>query len=297
MTHWSPRPLVAALDAGAHLVGRQGERRGELLAHRVVVGEGLAARLGLLAQRLELLGRVEGVVGPSGIDELEGVLEVDFAALALAVGGVGTAHADALVDFDAAPLERVEDVLLGARDEAVRIGILDAEQHHAAVVAGEEVVVECRADAADVQRAGGAGCEAHPNGSFHIVFQILNILAQAFRARLRARFAYSFFVSCGSPLRAAAHTCGRRARAGVRSVAVGGGRCRVRVRNGSVFTPAPVPGWRLRAVPLRGGPVFGWCGRPRRLPQPSAVAVGRRCAGFQPVGRVSSPPPPLGAAT
>ena len=61
---------------------------------------------------------------------------------------------------------------------------------------------------------------------------------------------------------------------------------------GSVFMPAPVPGWRLR-----GGPVFGRCGRLRRLPQPSAVAVGRRCGGFQPVGRVSPPPPPLGAAT
>ena len=168
-------PLVAAFDAGTHLVGRQGERRGELFAHRMVVGEGVAARFGLLAQGVELLGRIEGVVGPPRIDELEGILEVDFATLALAVGGVGASDAYTLVDFDAAPLERVEDILLGSRNEALRVGVLDAEEHHAAVTAREEVVVECRADTADVQRAGGAGCEAHPNGSFHIVFQILNI--------------------------------------------------------------------------------------------------------------------------
>ena len=35
------------------------------------------------------------------------------------------------------------------------------------VPAGEQVVVQCRTDAADVQRPGGAGREAHPNWSFH----------------------------------------------------------------------------------------------------------------------------------
>ena len=43
-------PLVAALDARPHLVGRQGERRGEPFAYRGVVGEGLAAFLVLRAQ-------------------------------------------------------------------------------------------------------------------------------------------------------------------------------------------------------------------------------------------------------
>ena len=82
---------------------------------------------------------------------------------------MGATDADALVDLDAAPFERLHDVLLGTRHEALRVGILDAEDHRALVLAGEEVVVECRADASDVQRSGGAGCEAHPNGSFHIV--------------------------------------------------------------------------------------------------------------------------------
>ena len=160
-------PLVAAVDAFADLLGGQGQRRGELLADRIVVGEGFAAGLGLVAQRVELLGRIKGVVGPARLDELQGVLEVDFAAFALAVGGVGAADTDTLVDLDAAPLERLQNILLGAGDEPLRIGILDAENHRALVLTGEEVVVECRPDAADVERSGGAGCEAHPNGSFH----------------------------------------------------------------------------------------------------------------------------------
>ena len=167
-------PLVAAVDARADLLGRQGQRGGEFLAHGVVVGEGFAARLGFVAQGVELLGRVEGVVGPARLDELQSVLEVDLAPLALAVGGVGAADTDAFVDLDAAPAERLQDILLGSGDEALRVGILDAEDHRAPVLPGEEVVVEGRADAANVQRSGGAGCEAHPNGSFHIVFRILN---------------------------------------------------------------------------------------------------------------------------
>ena len=160
-------PLVAALDARPHLVGRQGERRGEPFAYRGVVGEGLAAFLVLRAQGVQLVGRVEGVVGPARLDELQGVFEVDFAPLALAVGGVRPSDAHAFVDLDAAPFERFQNVILRSGDEPLRIGVLDAQDHRSLVPAGEQVVVQCRTDAADVQRPGGAGREAHPNWSFH----------------------------------------------------------------------------------------------------------------------------------
>ena len=120
-----------------------------------------------MAQGVELLGRIEGVVGPPGLHELQGILEIDLAALALAIGGMGPTDADALVDLDSAPAERFHDVLLGAGYETLGIGVFDAQDHRAAVLACEEVVIQCRADAADVQRPGGAGCETHPNGSFH----------------------------------------------------------------------------------------------------------------------------------
>ena len=160
-------PLVAAFDAGLHLVGRQRQRRGQLFAHGIIVGERFAALLGFAAQGVQLFGGVESVVGPARIDQPEGVFEVDFTAFALAVGGVGTSRADAFVDLDAAPFERFEDILFGARHETLRVGVLDAEDHHTAVLTGEKVVVEGRADAADVERPRGAGCKAHSYGSGH----------------------------------------------------------------------------------------------------------------------------------
>ena len=160
-------PLVSAVDARTHLLGRQGQRRSQVFAHGVVVGKGLATGFGLLAQLVELLGRIEGVVGPAGIDQLQGIFQIDFAPLALAVGGVRAADTDAFVNLDAAPTQRLHDVLLSTRNEPLRVGILDAEDHRAAVLACEEVVVQCGADAADVQRSGGTGCKAHPNGSGH----------------------------------------------------------------------------------------------------------------------------------
>ena len=160
-------PLVAAVEARLHLLGGQRQRRGQLFAHRIIIGERLAARLGLPAQGVQFLGRVEGVVGPARLDELQGVFEVDFAPLALAVGGVRPSDAHAFVDLDAAPFERFQNVILRSGDEPLRIGVLDAQDHRSLVPAGEQVVVQCRTDAADVQRPGGAGREAHPNWSFH----------------------------------------------------------------------------------------------------------------------------------
>ncbi len=160
-------PLVAAVDAGPDFVGGKRQRSGELFAHGVVVGERFAAGFGLVAQGVELLGRIERVVSPACFDELQGVFQIDFAPLALAVGGVGAADTDALVDFDAAPLERVHDILLGSRHEALRIGVFDAQNHRTFVLAGEKIVVERRADAADVQRARGAGGKTNSYGFLH----------------------------------------------------------------------------------------------------------------------------------
>ncbi len=134
-------PLLAGGDAALDLVGGQRQRRGQLLAHFVVIGEGAACLLGLAAQCVQLVGRVEGVVGPAGVDQPAGVFQIYVAALALAVGGVGTSRADTLVDLDAAPFERFDDILLGSRHEPLRVGILDAQDHLAAVTACEEVVV------------------------------------------------------------------------------------------------------------------------------------------------------------
>jgi len=101
----------------------------------------------------------------AGRNELVGILPVHGLALALLVGAVGAAHALAFVNHDAAPGQRFQNVLLSAGHEAVLVRVLDAEEHLAAQLAGQQVVVQSRAYAADVQRPGGRGRKAHPNFS------------------------------------------------------------------------------------------------------------------------------------
>lgn len=152
------------------------ERRRQFLADRIVVCESFAARLVLLAQGVQLLGSIKSVVGPSGLHELFRVFQVDVAPLALAVRRMGAADADTLVDLDAAPLERLEDILLGTRHETLRVGIFDMKNHRTAVPTREQVVIKRRTYAADMQRPCRAGCEAHPDRSFHISLLFVDFL-------------------------------------------------------------------------------------------------------------------------
>lgn len=152
------------------------ERRRQFLADRIVVCESFAARLVLLAQGVQLLGSIKSVVGPSGLHELFRVFQVDVAPLALAVRRMRAADADTLVDLDAAPLERLEDILLGTRHETLRVGIFDTKNHRTAVPTREQVVIKRRTYAADMQRPRRAGCEAHPDRSFHISLLFVDFL-------------------------------------------------------------------------------------------------------------------------
>ena len=89
---------------------------------------------------------------------------------------MGAADADTLVDLDAAPLERLEDILLGTRHETLRVGIFDTKNHRTAVPTREQVVIKRRTYAADMQRPRRAGCEAHPDRSFHISLLFVDFL-------------------------------------------------------------------------------------------------------------------------
>ena len=122
-------PDIAASNALLDLLGRERERCGQLLAYRVVVGEGLTLLLGLLAEHLEFLGCIECVVSPTSLNELLCVLEIDLTALALAIGSVRATNAHTLVNLDAAPTERLDDIILSTRNETLRVGILDTQNH------------------------------------------------------------------------------------------------------------------------------------------------------------------------
>ena len=155
-------PLVATLDTRLDLSLREGERGLERIAHCRIVSESLASSLSLLAESIERLGGVERIVGVAALDKLLSVFEINLLALALAVWGVWSTLLDALVGYDAAPFEALDDVGFGAWYETLAIGVLDAEDEIAAMLASEEIIVEGSAHTTDVESAGGAGGETDP---------------------------------------------------------------------------------------------------------------------------------------
>ena len=121
-----------------------------VIAHRHA-----GAALGV-AHLLELLGRGVAVVGLALGQHLLGHLGVARRALELVD--------DVAVPIEAEPRQAVEDRLDGRGRRARAIGVLDAQQVLAAVMAGVQPVEERRARAADMQKAGGRGGEAGDDG-------------------------------------------------------------------------------------------------------------------------------------
>ena len=135
--------------AGAHaaldLCGRQP------VAAPIVL-EAFLSRLGFLAALLELVRRAEASIGRVHAQQPR-----DVALMPLEVRALVD---DVLVPIEAEPLEPLEDragALVGA---ARLVGVLDAQQELAAVLARVEPVEERRSRAADVQVAGGRGRES-----------------------------------------------------------------------------------------------------------------------------------------
>ena len=123
-------------------------------------------------------GSVEGIVSKTVSDQLLGIFAVDAAPLRLPVGSVRitlvgllgqtSVGTEALVGHYTAPAKRLDDILFRAGDEAMRVGVLDTEDEVAAPLLGEEVVVECGAYSAHVERPGRGGGESY-SGLFHIL--------------------------------------------------------------------------------------------------------------------------------
>ena len=132
-----------------------------------VVTRDLLARGLLRAQGGEALLRAEAEVRRASVHELLRGLLVERQALRLDIWGVRTTLARALIPADVHPAEAVVDRVDRARNEAVLVGVLDPEDERALVLAREEIVVERRPHAPDMERAGGRGRE--PNADRHEV--------------------------------------------------------------------------------------------------------------------------------
>ena len=89
---------------------------------------------------------------------------VDVRALGLEVGPAFAAAFGAFVPLQAQPFQAGEDLGQGLGLVAFLVGVLDAQDEGAAVMAGEQKIEQGRARAADVQVAGGRGGEADHGG-------------------------------------------------------------------------------------------------------------------------------------
>lgn len=107
--------LHTVVDELSPLLFGQSQRVAHLHACGSVVLEVL--HFGTLG--LQLLGCVEGIVSLAGLKQLVNVFLVDLAALALAVRTVASTEAHALVELNAEPSERFQNVFLSTGNKTV----------------------------------------------------------------------------------------------------------------------------------------------------------------------------------
>ena len=99
---------------------------------------------------LELLRRAETIVGVAAVEQPLGVLGIEGEALRLAVGPAVAAGVHALVPRQAEPPQVVLDRRFRGRRRSLAVGVLDAQDERAAVVAGQQPVEQRGARVADV---------------------------------------------------------------------------------------------------------------------------------------------------
>src|SRR5882762_6033601 len=96
------------------------------------------------------------------------MLLVERQALRLHVRRMRPAFLRAFVPGDAQPVQPFVDRVDCAGDQAVLIGVLDAQDQGPTALSREEVVVEDRAHAPDVEGTGGGWREAQTHGQYEV---------------------------------------------------------------------------------------------------------------------------------
>ena len=87
----------------------------------------------------------------SGSQQLRGALAIHFHTLGLVVG--------AFIPVEAEPAHALQDAVNHLRGRALEIGVLNAQDERAAMMAGEQPIEQCGAGAAHMQVSGGRGRE------------------------------------------------------------------------------------------------------------------------------------------
>ena len=156
------------LDAGRCLLG-------VAVAPAAIVAHRLAGGLLGGAHLVQLLGRGVAMVGVAGGQHLVGDLGV--------AGRAGELVGDVAVPLKAEPRQAVENGVDRRLGRTRTVGIFDAQQELAAMMAGEQPVEERGAGAADVQEAGRRGGEAGYDG--HVLVECGFCRNSAGKARRR----------------------------------------------------------------------------------------------------------------
>ena len=151
-------PVSGALQADHRLDA--GRRLGRVaVAPAPVIELGAALAAGRLAHLGEFLRAGVAAIGLAGGEQLLGDLAVARGAREL--------EDDLAVPGEPQPGQAVEDGGDGGGGRALAVGVLDAQQHLAAVPARIEPVEQRGAAAADMEEAGGRGRKAGDDGLGH----------------------------------------------------------------------------------------------------------------------------------
>ncbi len=97
-------------------------------------------------------------------DQLIRILPVDLATFALPIRAVRTANVRALVPLDTQPAQGIENLLLGLSGRAQLVGVFDAQDELATVLASEAQVEQCDVGGADMRVAGRRWRDTGTNG-------------------------------------------------------------------------------------------------------------------------------------
>jgi hypothetical protein len=136
---------------------------GELAAAAIVHRGGGALGALLRSHLLQLFGRAEALVRLALLHQLARDALVNLQPLRLVVGRVRTADFGSLVPVQPQPAQRVQNRLLGTLHEARAVGVLDAHDEFAPVVAGKDPVEQRGANVAHMGHPCRAGRVAYPN--------------------------------------------------------------------------------------------------------------------------------------
>ncbi len=140
------------------ILGTLRRRQGAAVA---VVADVLFVPALLLAQHGQPLLRAVAVVGKAVFYQPVGIVPVEVQPLRLVIGAIVAAYLWALIPIQAQPAQAGHQVGHGLGVVAGAVGVLDAHDELAAMVAGKEPVKQRRPRRTDVKVAGRAGCDAN----------------------------------------------------------------------------------------------------------------------------------------